>query len=598
MTSGKGFDGVDPPEFMNKVTHLTEKEDSKELRKWEPFETMVICAEIPRPQQQGPRPTGPDGEPQSSEATRSYHQPLMFIKYTAGGELEIQPSFIDKETCFYHQFTTPIIDGVGGETYRYEIENVREVQKKKVHMLRLQQADAERFRLERFQNQVGTNFRPKPLPGEHHTHIFGEVTSAEGFEANQLYLELFVGLPQGWEPRQGSDDYITHHEVSTQFTRQTQTGEGALSKWHFGFPFELDLHRRKEAGPVRTPRVYMCVNSVDSWSRHHVEGYGYVDVPSYAGMHDLRVHTWKPQGTVREQMRNFYLGGALQLGAVNYPPLSDKLPGRVMNQHGFRTESSGYVNLRCQIVIQHCRPPTRISHGEHGVTRRKAEAAYNEAEEGEQEHEELEMREALVARATKRLEEHKREREAREARQSARKTQLTRSKSLAVDTEATSPMSFIAKTSPLKKLGHGLIAASRGSPVSTGGPTPRARSPRDDSQSLRRSASGLERRERGERGERPEREPRTSERRPQREPRGGEREPRSSARRERGNPSPLRVTESAPEMGAPATTPLARSDSAPSGGLPTFGQTASAPPEGDPNAPPESPGSEVEWGSP
>ena len=136
MTSGKGFDGVDPPEFMDKVTHLTEKEDSKELRKWEPFETMVICAEIPRPQQQGPRPTGPDGEPQSSEATRSYHQPLMFIKYTAGGELEIQPSFIDKETCFYHQFTTPIIDGVGGETYRYEIENVREVQKKKVHMLR------------------------------------------------------------------------------------------------------------------------------------------------------------------------------------------------------------------------------------------------------------------------------------------------------------------------------------------------------------------------------------------------------------------------------------------------------------------------------
>ena len=43
--------------------------------------------------------------------------------------------------------------------------------------------------------------------------------------------------------------------------------------------------------------IYLAVNSIDSWKRHRIEGYGYVDVPCFAGMHDLRVHTWRAEVT-------------------------------------------------------------------------------------------------------------------------------------------------------------------------------------------------------------------------------------------------------------------------------------------------------------
>jgi len=603
---GKISDGIDTPEFMDKIIHLTEKDDKKELRKWEKFETMLIVAEIPRPPdaKKAVAPSSENLEPEGGKESRSYHQPLMFIKYTMGGELEVQPNFASMHKgsqALYHIFESPY-----GDTWRYEIENVREVARKRIHQLQIQQQDAERFRLERFQNQVGQYFKPMPIPGELSVHIFTEIVSAESFVANQLYVEIFVELPKDWEPHQGSDAYITHHEVSTQFSKKNLDQSG-VDKWHFGFPFELDLHRRSGANPVRTPRIYMCVNSIDTWNRHHVEGYGFVDVPSYAGMHNLRVHTWRPQGTVREQMRNFYLGGALQLGAVNYPPMADKLPGRVMNQHGFQTQTSGTVSLRIQVVNQHPRPPRTVQRGEAPTARAADYAAGGEWDGdsggGDKVDGDLDMREALVARATKRLEEHQREREQREARMSSKKNLLARTASHLSEKRATSPMSLIAPGasragSPLKGLAsRALAGASRENSPRRGGDSPRRDSPRRGTDSPRgqthtKAGEGVHRAERGEHHRR-ERDTnnlrRTASSRTPREDRSGRTPRRGRGADEGVGESSINSNASLPTFGVGESS------------VESLGQAPMLSPGKDPNAPPEepeSPGSPVEWGTP
>jgi len=107
----------------------------------------------------------------------------------------------------------------------------------------------------------------------------------------------------------------------------------------------------------RWPRLYLSINSIDGWDRHHVEGYAYVDIPSYAGMHTLSVDSWRPVATIRDRMRDFYTGGSLQLASMTYPPMPYALPSRVLNQHGFQTEVAGKVNVRFNVVVQHAFRP-------------------------------------------------------------------------------------------------------------------------------------------------------------------------------------------------------------------------------------------------
>lgn len=544
---GKMADGADVPDFMDKVSNLTQKEDKRELRKWEKFETMVLMAEIMNPSDTGPE-------------QRSYHQPLLFVKYTKGGELEIQPDFTNKETTFYHSF-----ESLYGDMWRYEVENVKEVPKKKLNMLRMQQQDAERFRLERFRNQVGDEFTNMPLWDEINANIFAEVVSAERFTAEKLYVELFVGLPTGWTPRPGSDAYITQHEVSTQFSRCNAHNSNE-AKWHFGFPFELELHRTRGASMIRWPRIYMCVSSVDSWQRHRAEGYGYVDVPCFPGMHDLRVHTWRPQGTIRERMMDFYLGGALQLGSVSYPPLAGKLPGRVMNQYGFQTEGSGFVNIRMHTVVQHSRPSRPIERGKKII---EEKVDYNELDNEDIVEEETELRLELVRRAQKRLARADNERKEREERMMKKGTKpnvfkrnVTGLVDLFAKGNATSPA-----TSPLARVGSRSPADLMAQAMSSIKTPPRKpRSPRPH-RSPR--AEGSESGHRPERSARAKREPTEAR----------NRAPRATSRRGSAGSNPDKAAEAdadgpaLPKFGeAPPPPPLAQ---------------VGVPPGGDPNAPPE-----------
>ena len=85
---GAADHGLVPPN-MDKILELPLKKDRTELKFWESFEGMAIFAEIERP------PNGAVGEDEHDEdgAKRSYHQPLLYIKHTAGGLVEMQPCF-------------------------------------------------------------------------------------------------------------------------------------------------------------------------------------------------------------------------------------------------------------------------------------------------------------------------------------------------------------------------------------------------------------------------------------------------------------------------------------------------------------------------
>ncbi|CAN0098763.1 unnamed protein product, partial [Discosporangium mesarthrocarpum] len=124
---------------------------------------------------------------------------------------------------------------------------------------------------------------------------------------------------------------------------------------HFGFPVEFHLvYRAGEGAPGLggRPQILLAVSSLDSFSRHRVQGYGHVSFPSKPGAHDLSVRTWRPDNSVRARVQEFFVGGAHRLNDPRYMSRPGSCKGTFLSRFGFRTESSGTVRLRMYIVEQ------------------------------------------------------------------------------------------------------------------------------------------------------------------------------------------------------------------------------------------------------
>merc|ERR1712216_1017018 len=61
------------------------------------------------------------------------------------------------------------------------------------------------------------------------------------------------------------------------------------------------------------PRMGLEVYGVDEYGRVELAGYGCAIVPTSPGTHELRCATWRPTGSLREQVTTFFLGGGPRL---------------------------------------------------------------------------------------------------------------------------------------------------------------------------------------------------------------------------------------------------------------------------------------------
>lgn len=91
------------------------------------------------------------------------------------------------------------------------------------------------------------------------------------------------------------------------------------------------------------PRLRVEVYGVDAYGRIELAGYGCCMVPTAAGTHELRCSTWRPCGTVREQLSSFFLGGG--------PRLKHKeLITSASDRFRLQTEPAGEVLLKLSVL--------------------------------------------------------------------------------------------------------------------------------------------------------------------------------------------------------------------------------------------------------
>lgn len=181
--------------------------------------------------------------------------------------------------------------------------------------------------------------------------MFGEVVSARGFDAENVFVDYELVLPDGWvwSPRDAARRDSASSHVASCILESTPNAPDTRV-FYLSFPFEWEL--MAAAGRLlRWPSLVFEVSSLDSWDRHRAAGYGHINLPAEPGMHELSARAWRPAGSIRQQMQRFFVGGApsLQERRLAGPPT--EFPFRFKSSYGFATETAGSLQFRFHIVI-------------------------------------------------------------------------------------------------------------------------------------------------------------------------------------------------------------------------------------------------------
>lgn len=118
-------------------------------------------------------------------------------------------------------------------------------------------------------------------------HVIGEIVGATDYELPSLFCKFSFEAGTNFRLLQGLPTGQTHCDMPPE-------GEMAI------LSHPVDVHYAVK-GIDGWPRLRIEVYGVDRYGRIELAGYGCCIVPTTAGMHELRCHTWRPCGSMREQ---------------------------------------------------------------------------------------------------------------------------------------------------------------------------------------------------------------------------------------------------------------------------------------------------------
>ncbi|CAD5118781.1 DgyrCDS7459 [Dimorphilus gyrociliatus] len=272
---------------------------------------------------------------------------LCTIKHYSNNVLSMKPNF-NKGRQNYRVN----VEGKRSELFEYTIEHwskqpsKQEEEKEKRMFQSIYNRRAEN--LKAFVGSSGFDGLP---PNSLRIVLNGEILSAQNFEYSGVYVNYFLELPTGWMTTNSLDLFGTTCTCSLK-----KEGRGNIA--HFSHPFTIELiytpqRLVKQEYFPEWPELFFEIISYDSWQRFRTEGYTSVKVPLKPGKTENQLQCWRPVGTsIFTSLRRFFIGGTAELEDTTYVSKPSTFQGSHLSRYGFRTESTGDLNVRLYAVHQ------------------------------------------------------------------------------------------------------------------------------------------------------------------------------------------------------------------------------------------------------
>lgn len=239
------------------------------------------------------------------------------------------------------------------------------------------------------QNFVGNMFLKPPQNNFSRVNIFGEISQLSEFVDESLYMFYEFILPIGWKIDNENEFYKIYSrehikeeninklksisQISTGYVNEKtfsfSQGEdfsiyrgneiknlNVLSH-NFSLPFELELLGHNSILNSVTPKLMIQINSQDSWGRHRIQGYSFLNIPIKTGHMSLDLPCFKPKEDTYMQIFSYFLGGSRKIPELkelfkSSSSSADTNVDTILNKYGIKTEFAGYLHLNLNVIIQ------------------------------------------------------------------------------------------------------------------------------------------------------------------------------------------------------------------------------------------------------
>lgn len=162
-------------------------------------------------------------------------------------------------------------------------------------------------------------------------HIIGQIIGASDFPQKSLYCKWSTHFGPSWKV------------ISGLLEGQTQLDTPEFDeKTYWCHPIDIHLATKGVQG---WPKFHIEVYHQDQFGRNELFGYGFLHLPTSPGTHHLTCVTWRPTGSLSEEIKRFFLGGGLQL----------KKPDTIysgVDRNKLQTESMGKVYIEIGIILR------------------------------------------------------------------------------------------------------------------------------------------------------------------------------------------------------------------------------------------------------
>lgn len=105
----------------------------------------------------------------------------------------------------------------------------------------------------------------------------------------------------------------------------------------------IDIHFATK-GLQGWPKLKFEVYHQDEFGRNELYGYGFCHLPTSPGTHNMECVTWRPAGTNREQISQYFIGGAPQLRNPEMVHSAER--------YALSTTAMGKVHLQLGIIFR------------------------------------------------------------------------------------------------------------------------------------------------------------------------------------------------------------------------------------------------------
>ena len=194
---------------------------------------------------------------------------------------------------------------------------------------------------------------------ESRIHYFGDIMTARGFQSPNLFIRFELVIPKSdWKVDTTSNHFTQTEQKLVCFTQTSQVvrvkNSDGVKDTFFAFSMPFELHCVAQVGQNH-PRMLLEVHS-ERGDETQLEGYGFIDLPPSPGSCRSIVKCWKPIHSVRENLREYFLGMSSILEDPTFVAIPDGFNRPFINKFGFHTHSTGEVEVRWNCAIQSTDP--------------------------------------------------------------------------------------------------------------------------------------------------------------------------------------------------------------------------------------------------